>query len=304
MLTPYVGRFAPSPTGPLHFGSLLAALASYLQAKKNHGKWLVRIEDLDPPREVEGSANLILEQLEQHGLFWDDSVVYQSSQVEHYHDILQDLRQKSLIYNCACSRQRIATLNGIYDGECSKKNLPLANTSCRFSINKALQLMGCNHDELNFCDKIMGEFSQSLNNEVGDFVLLRRDGLISYQLAVVIDDFNQGITEIVRGYDLLDSTPRQILLQKCLNYQTPDYAHIPLALNSQGQKLSKQHFAKELTKGKVPEQLWLALDWLQQNPPSELRQSSVDDILVWATDHWDLSCIPAIKTGVAAPKNL
>ena len=304
MLSSYVGRFAPSPTGPLHFGSLLAAVASYLQAKKNHGKWLVRIEDLDPPREIKGSATGILKQLEQHGLAWDDSVVYQSNQIDQYHDVLQSLRTKNLVYNCTCSRQRISDLSGIYDGRCSQKNLPIIDASSRFSINRGFQTIDHNSDELGFNDSVMGEFHQSLNNDVGDFVVLRRDGLISYQLAVVVDDYHQGITEIVRGFDLLDSTPRQILLQKCLNYPTPDYVHIPLALNSLGQKLSKQHFAKALIGGKESEQLWLALDWLKQNPPKELRQSSTEEILVWAIAHWDLSCIPPLETGIAAPENL
>jgi glutamyl-Q tRNA(Asp) synthetase len=304
MLNSYIGRFAPSPTGPLHFGSLLAAVASYLQAKNNQGKWLVRIEDIDPPREVKGSASGILKQLEQHGLVWDDSVVYQSDQIDQYHDVLQKLRNQNLVYSCTCTRQRISELNGIYDGLCSQKNHPLINASSRFSINRAVHAIGRNNDKLAFTDSIMGEFSQSLNNDVGDFVVLRRDGLISYQLAVVIDDFYQGITEIVRGYDLIDSTPRQILLQKCLDYPTPGYAHIPLAINALGQKLSKQHFAKALTVGNESEQLWLALDWLQQNPPKALRQSSIKEILSWATAHWALSSIPKLETGVAAPKNL
>jgi len=304
MLNSYIGRFAPSPTGPLHFGSLLAALASYLQARNNQGKWLVRIEDLDPPREIKGSATSILKQLEQHGLVWDKSVVYQSDHIDLYHDVLQSLRNKQLVYNCNCTRQRISEINGIYDGQCSQKNLPLTEASSRFSINRGTQAIGCNTDEISFTDSIMGEFRQSLYNDVGDFVVLRRDGLISYQLAVVVDDYHQGITEIVRGFDLLDSTPRQILLQQCLDYPAANYAHIPLALNSLGQKLSKQHFAKPLTLGNESEQLWLALDWLKQNPPRELRQSSSEEILVWATAHWDLSCIPALETGVAAPKNL
>ena len=304
MLSSYVGRFAPSPTGPLHFGSLLAALASYLQARNNQGKWLVRIEDLDPPREIKGSATVILKQLEQHGLFWNDSVAYQSNQIDHYNHILQSLRTKNLVYNCTCTRQRISELSGIYDGKCSQKNLPTIDASSRFSINRGIKAIDHNSDKIGFNDSVMGEFYQSLNSDVGDFVFLRRDALISYKLAVVVDDYHQGITEIVRGFDLLDSTPRQILLQKCLNYPTPDYVHIPLALNSLGQKLSKQHFAKSLTAGNESEQLWLALDWLKQNPPRELRQSSTEEILVWATAHWDLSCIPALEAGVAAPKNL
>lgn len=304
MLNSYIGRFAPSPTGPLHFGSLLAALASYLQARNNQGKWLIRIEDLDPPREIKGSATGILKQLEQHGLIWDDSVVYQSNHIDQYHDVLQSLRNQNLVYNCTCTRQRVSALNGIYDGHCNQKSLSLIDASSRFSINRGMQAIDHNSDELAFTDSIMGKFHQSLTKDVGDFIVLRRDGLVSYQLAVVIDDYHQGITDVVRGFDLLDSTPRQILLQKCLDYQTPNYAHIPLAINSQGQKLSKQHFAKALTAGNESAQLWLALKWLKQNPPLALQQAPINEILSWATAHWMLTNIPKQKTGISAPQNL
>ena len=298
-----IGRFAPSPSGPLHFGSLLAAVASFMQAKHQGGKWLVRIEDIDPPREVVGASDTILKQLECHGLHWDDSVIFQSTQVQHYFEILDRLRHKSLIYNCDCTRQRLNTLGGIYDNHCRNLNLLDKNTAIRLSVDNSLKLISCDDDRLNFLDQIMGDYSQSLNMEVGDFVLRRRDGLISYQLAVVIDDHQQGITEIVRGADLIDSTPRQILLQKILGYKTPTYAHIPLAINSLGQKLSKQHHAKELPQNNEQEQVWLALSWLDQTPPLELRKSPVSEIIDWGITHWDIAKIPNSREGFRAPDN-
>jgi len=298
-----IGRFAPSPSGPLHFGSLLAAVASFMQAKHQQGKWLVRIEDIDPPREVPGSSSKILQQLEQHGLNWDDSVIYQSTQIDHYFEILKRLDKQQLIYNCNCTRQRLASLNGVYDAKCHDLKLATENTSIRLSITASLAATNVSSDSITFTDGIMGDFSQSLISELGDFVLRRRDGLISYQLAVVIDDQLQGITEIVRGADLLGSTPRQILLQQCLGYTTPSYIHIPMAVNPEGQKLSKQHFAKELPQRNTHEQLWLALHWLQQKPPQVLRNSSVEEIIKWGIEHWDLSQIPAQKKGIAAPVN-
>jgi len=305
MSSPFsIGRFAPSPSGPLHFGSLLAAVASFMQAKHQQGKWLVRIEDIDPPREVAGASDKILQQLERHGLFWDDTVLFQSAQIDHYFETLHHLQQQGLSYHCDCTRQRLCTLNGVYDAQCHGLQLATENTSVRLSINDSLKAIGSSDDRLILNDGIMGEFSQFLNKDVGDFVLRRRDGLISYQLAVVIDDQQQGITEIIRGADLLDSTPRQILLQQSLGYKTPQYAHIPLAMNTQGQKLSKQHFAKELPQINEHEQLWLALDWLQQKPPLELRKSSVEAIIKWGLAHWDISQIPALTGGIAAPANL
>jgi glutamyl-Q tRNA(Asp) synthetase len=299
-----IGRFAPSPSGPLHFGSLLAAVASFMQAKHQGGKWLVRIEDIDPPREVAGASDTILKQLECHGLHWDDSVFFQSTQVQHYFEILDCLKDKSLTYNCDCPRQRLSSLDGIYDNHCRNLNLTDRNTAIRISVDDSLKLTSRNNDRLQFFDQIMGDYSQALNTEVGDFVLRRRDGLISYQLAVVIDDHQQGITEIVRGADLIDSTPRQILLQKILGYKTPTYAHIPLATNSLGQKLSKQHHAKELPQNNEQKQIWLALSWLEQNPPLELRHSPINEIIDWGINHWDISKITDSKKDFCAPENL
>ncbi len=298
-----IGRFAPSPTGPLHFGSLIAALSSYLHVKQQHGKWLVRIEDIDPPREVPGASDLILRQLEQRGLVWDDQVVYQSSRTEHYLEVLEQLRQQGLIYRCNCSRSRITKLNGVYDGKCRGLNLPPQNTSHRLAINVFKPSAKSAVDKTNFDDRIMGNVSQHHQCDIGDFVLRRRDGLIAYQLAVVVDDHDQGITEVVRGADLLDSTPRQILLQQILNCKTPIYAHIPLAVNPQGQKLSKQSFAPELSSGHERKNLWDALTWLQQNPPQDLLDCTVEEIIAWGIAHWDLSKIPPLLEGLVAPES-
>ena len=299
-----IGRFAPSPSGPLHFGSLLAAVASFMQAKHQGGKWLVRIEDIDPPREVAGASDTILRQLDSHGLHWDDSAIYQSAQIRQYLESLEDLRSQNVIYNCDCTRQRLNSLNGIYDSKCHQLNLPAEKTSVRLSIKDSLKHLGLKNDKVQFFDSIMGDYVQSLIQDIGDFVLRRRDGLISYQLAVVIDDHLQGVTEIIRGTDLIDSTPRQILLQQCLGFKTPTYGHIPLAMNNLGQKLSKQHHAKQLPQGNEQEQVWLALYWLKQNPPLELRTSPVKDIIDWGINFWDISKIPNSKKGFSAPDNL
>ena len=299
-----IGRFAPSPTGPLHFGSLVAALSSYLNVKQKNGKWLVRIEDIDPPREVPGSSDKILSQLERHGLFWDDQVVYQSSRLERYHEILNQLSGDGLVYFCQCNRQRLIALNGVYDGKCRNLGLGPEEKSTRIAIDRMIANLNHSSDTIEFNDNIMGYYSQQLLRDVGDFVLQRRDGLISYQLAVVVDDFDQGITQIVRGTDLLDSTPRQILLQKCLKYITPDYFHIPLVIDSSGQKLSKQNFAKSLIDGRENETLWIALKWLQQNPPQALRQESVNKLLNWGIANWDLSKLPKSMHSLAAPSDL
>ncbi|MGB1333925.1 MAG: tRNA glutamyl-Q(34) synthetase GluQRS, partial [Porticoccaceae bacterium] len=268
------------------------------------GKWLVRIEDIDPPREIAGASDTILRQLDRHGLHWDDSVIYQSAQMRQYLQSLEDLRSQNVIYNCDCTRQRLNLLNGIYDSKCHQLNLPPEKTSVRLSIKDSLKHLGSKNDKVQFCDSIMGDYVQSLNQDIGDFVLRRRDGLISYQLAVVIDDHLQGVTEIIRGTDLIDSTPRQILLQQCLGFKTPIYGHIPLAMNNLGQKLSKQHHAKQLPQGNEQEQVWLALNWLKQNPPLELRTSPVKDIIDWGISFWDISKIPDSKKGFSAPDNL
>ena len=225
----YIGRFAPSPTGPLHFGSLIAAMGSYLQAKACGGEWLLRIEDLDAQREVAGAADAIILTLEKLGFEWDQSVTYQSARTEVYREHLAKLERDGQIYNCSCSRKDVQLLAGrgryglIYPGSCRER--PQQDAS-----SHAIRVI--THDEsIGFQDGLLGHYQQRLQSEIGDFVLLRADGFIAYQLAVVIDDALHGINEVVRGADLLDNTPRQIHLQRLFHFQTPSYIHLPVATN-------------------------------------------------------------------------
>ena len=274
------GRFAPSPSGPLHFGSLTGALASYADIKKRNGKWLVRIEDIDPPREMEGASSQILAQLAAHGLLWDEEVLYQSTRLNVYVEILTSLAKRKLTYHCSCSRSRIRVLQGIYDEHCRERNLKSEGNATRIIVQSDLGY-------ISFTDQICGPKKQKLSRSVGDFVIQRRDGLTSYQLAVAIDDNFQGITDIMRGSDLLDSTHRQIFLQRCLGFPQPNYAHLPLAVTPDGIKLSKQNLASGLQAGKESKNLWEALNWLNQEPPVELKKMSPADIIKWSVNHWD-----------------
>ena len=289
-----IGRFAPSPTGPLHFGSLLAALASYLEAKTQDGLWLVRMEDLDKPREVAGAANHILNTLEKFGLEWDGEVVYQSQRSELYQEALNQIKAQSLIYQCSCSRKEIADsynqkpaehgIDGlIYPGTCRDKSSTFKPYAERIKVKD---------QNISFNDAIQGKIDQNLANQIGDFVLKRADGLFAYQLAVVVDDYLQGVTHVVRGADLLDSTPRQIYLQQVLGYSTPKYAHIPVASNQAGEKLSKQTLATPIDANNAPNLLINALDFLGQTPPQDLSNYKAQEILAWAMQHWALDKIP------------
>ena len=286
-----IGRFAPSPTGPLHFGSLLAALSSYCQAKSQGGRWLVRMEDLDKPREMAGAANLILRTLEDFGFEWDGEVIYQSQRSSLYQDALTQLKTKLLIYNCNCSRKEIADsynqrpaqqgVDGlVYPGTCRHKTAVKSLNASRIIVDS---------NPIAFTDAIQGNIQQNLAQDVGDFVLKRADGLYAYQLAVVVDDFKQGITHILRGADLLDSTPRQIYLQQLLDYTTPQYAHIPVASNATHEKLSKQTLAPAIDAAQASTLLSQALNFLGQQPPKDLSNHSVNDILKWAKQHWDIT---------------
>lgn len=237
----YRGRFAPSPTGPLHFGSLVCALASYLDARAHHGIWLIRIEDIDPPRDVPGADRLILETLGKLGMISDETVVWQSQRHDLYEQALEKLNQKGLVYGCACSRREIAQaqqtlglLSHVYPGTCRNGTQGRPVRALRLRIEDV---------QIGFMDRRCGWFEENLACDVGDFVIKRADGLWAYQLAVVVDDAQQGITDIVRGEDLLDNTPRQIYLQRKLETPTPSYLHIALALDAQGAKLSKQTHA-------------------------------------------------------------
>ncbi len=288
----YRGRFAPSPSGPLHFGSLVAALGSYLDAKHHHGTWLLRMEDLDTSRTVPGAADDILHTLERFGLHWDESVTYQSRRTAVYDAALQQLRDSAAVYPCACTRREIAdsALHGI-DGQ-------IYPGSCRAGIvagREARTWRVLTDDQpLAFTDAIQGQVSQRLESEIGDFVVKRADGLFAYQLAVVVDDACQNITHVVRGADLLASTPRQIHLQKLLGLCTPHYLHLPVAINARGEKLSKQTLAAPVSHTNPVGTLIAALNFLRQNPPAELVACDVTLILDWAARNWNISVLHKI----------
>jgi len=286
----YVGRFAPSPTGPLHFGSLLAAVASYLQARTNQGRWLLRIEDIDPPREQPGADKLIISTLEAYGFAWDGDVYYQSRRREAHEALVQQLLDRGLAYPCSCSRRDLAdgpegTLGVIYPGTC-RGGARAGDVAIRLRTGD---------EPVEFVDGLQGRQSMRLESEAGDFIIRRRDGLIAYHLAVVADDHDQGITEIVRGIDLLDSTPRQIHLQRQLGFETPGYLHIPVATNAAGQKLSKLTGAPAIDPVAVRGPLVRALEVLGQQPASDLESCNLDSIWDWAISHWR----PSALTGQA-----
>jgi len=290
----YTGRFAPSPTGPLHFGSLLAALASCLEARYRNGQWLVRMEDIDPPREVAGAADLILRTLERYGFEWDGAVMFQSRRDEAYRVALDELRRAGALYACRCSRRETleasAALNlapGIYPGTCRGAGHALAGPG-------ALRVR-TDGVTTTFTDRLQGPQRQDVEREVGDFVVRRADGLWAYQLAVVVDDAAQGITDVVRGSDLLDSTPRQLHLQHLLGLPTPGYLHLPVAVNAAGEKLSKQTHAPALPMDDPLPPLWQALAFLGQRPPAELLEGDVTALWQWAVGHWDSGAIPALR---------
>ncbi len=290
--TRYRGRFAPSPTGLLHAGSLLAAVASYLDAKAAGGEWLVRMEDLDRPRCVPGVGDGILQQLDHWGLHWDGEVVWQSQRDEFYIEALAQLQQTGRVYPCSCTRREIASVahagidGPVYPGTCRNGLLPGASARA-WRINTQSVAPVC------YVDRIQGEQCQHLSEAVGDFVLKRADGLFAYQLAVVMDDALQGITHIVRGADLLDSTPRQRYLQTLLNCRSPEYAHIPVLVNSAGEKLSKQTHAPAVAMQKNPVPvLWRALGLLGQQPDKMLLDASRDEFWSWAVANWKLLAVP------------
>ena len=286
----YRGRFAPSPTGPLHFGSLVAAMGSYLEAKSCRGEWLVRIENIDSPREVTGAAKEILDTLEALGMEWDGEVVYQDQRHEAYQAALTMLEQRSMVYPCTCSRKEIAD-SGIIHREAGAYP-----GTCRAGLsdyrNSASLRVRTHDDPIEFKDALLGPVRQQLTSTTGDFVLRRADGIYTYQLAVVVDDAAQGITHVVRGSDLLDSTPRQIYLQHLLGYSTPTYMHLPLATNAQGEKLSKQTRAAAIDLSNPVAQLVSALEFLGQNPPAEMVESSLASLWQWSLANWSLQRIP------------
>jgi glutamyl-Q tRNA(Asp) synthetase len=331
---PYIGRFAPSPTGPLHFGSLVAAVASYCDAKANNGKWLIRMEDLDKPREVAGAAKTILLQLESFGFEWDgessqSKIMYQSQRSDIYENYLYNLQRNGFVYSCHCSRKEIADSSilmgvdgAIYPKTCFKKmlenTLQISHKKPSSDFHASASRMDAGSQRINvegatkisFKDAIQGDISQALQTDVGDFILKRKDGIFAYQLAVVADDALQNVTHIVRGADLLDSTPRQIYLQYLLDFSTPNYAHTPVATNAQGEKLSKQTLAQPCFFTKSPkqfaeqalliQQLFNALTFLGQNPPIDMQKNAtLGETWRWAFAHWKVSQVPKKRAIVA-----
>ncbi len=279
----YVGRFAPSPTGPLHFGSLVAAVASYLQAKVRAGEWLLRIEDIDPPREQPGATDTILKALDGYGFEWHGDVIYQSDQSQAHEEALTSLLDRGLAYPCGCSRRDLAdaprgALGTIYPGTC-RDGCDAKETAIRLRTTET---------PISFVDSLQGLQTQTLERESGDFVIRRRDGLIAYHLAVVVDDAMEGITEVVRGIDLMDSTPRQIWLQRLLGYRTPDYIHIPVVTHPNGDKLSKLTAAPGIPMNGMARVLVAALVALQQEPPEDLRLGGLSEVWQWAIENWHL----------------
>ncbi|MEN8282361.1 tRNA glutamyl-Q(34) synthetase GluQRS [Acinetobacter gerneri] len=275
----YSGRFAPSPTGPLHFGSLITAVASYCDAKAHHGKWLVRIEDTDIPRIYPGSEAHILACLDAFEFESDAPIIFQKDRLDIYENVIQELKNKNLVYACQCTRKMLGS-NAIYAGTCRDLKLAFQQQAIRVKVSD---------QDICFDDRLQGRHCANLMQDLGDFVLKRRDGIINYQLAVVVDDYLQGITHVVRGADLLDNTERQIWLGSLLNYPQLDYMHLPLAMNDQGQKLSKQNLAHAIDLKQAPKLLQQAIQALGQETV-DLDRPSV--MLAQAVKQWDISRIP------------
>ncbi len=282
-----IGRFAPSPTGPLHLGSLYAALGSFLEARSQQGRWLLRIDDLDIPRNVKGADSLILTTLDRFGLHWDGAVMYQSQNSDSYQQLLRQLEQQALLYPCICSRKILGD-QLIYPGTCRHlASIPDQASALRI---KTLPI------DIGFDDSLQGAQSSNLADQHGDFILKRKDGIIAYQFAVVVDDYLQQVNHVVRGVDLLEVTPRQIYLQQALGLATPRYSHLPIIADKHGNKLSKQTKAQAVDLTNPQQTLFHLLQLLKQNPPAELAFLAVDQQLAWATKHWQAAHIADIQT--------
>ncbi len=291
MTVRYRGRFAPTPSGPLHFGSMIAAIGSFCDARAHGGDWQVRIDDIDTPRVVSGSADEILRTLEAFALEWDGQPIYESRNTDAYHSALHALRATGRVFACSCSRKEIgkAGITGlegpIYPGTCRNGLRPgRTGRSLRLRVDEGTRS--------GFDDALQGPISQDLATEVGDFVVYRSDGVFSYHLACVVGDAHQSITHIVRGADLIESTPRQIHLQKLLGLSTPSYLHLPVATNERGEKLSKQTRATPVDATRTAQTIYAVLSFLGQQPPPELARWSATDALQWAVDAWRRERIP------------
>ncbi|HEY7774267.1 MAG TPA: tRNA glutamyl-Q(34) synthetase GluQRS [Marinagarivorans sp.] len=279
--TPYIGRFAPSPSGPLHLGSLTCALASYFDAKANYGQWLLRMEDIDPPREPAGAAQAIIECLRTHKLHWDGDVLYQSQRSHAYRQALHQLHQKQLTYYCQCTRKRLRALGGQYDGHC--RDAGLEHGALRLNIQRA-QDSG-QPTQVAFEDRLQGLHRQDLTVS-GDFVIHRKDGLFAYQLAVIVDDIFQGVNQIVRGDDLLDVTFNQLLLFKLFEYPAPRFCHLPVVLDTRGYKMSKQHGSPGVNLDTPLKNVQTALQQMGFEPPPQLP---LEALLIWGTERWQMA---------------
>jgi glutamyl-Q tRNA(Asp) synthetase len=294
---PYIGRFAPSPTGPLHLGSLFTALASFLDAKAQHGKWLLRIDDIDTPRNAEGAVSSILRTLEAYHLYWDGEVYFQSQHRGLYQDVLATLQYDNMLYPCTCSRKTIAEAlitgrdEGPYPNICRQNTLP-----CSQPHALRVKTVDCT---IAFHDRLQGLVSQNLASQHGDFVLRRKEGIFSYQFAVVIDDIQQGINRVVRGIDLLDSTIRQIYLQRLLALPMPQYMHVPVIVDQDGYKLSKQTRAQAVELTKPNEVIYQLLQLLGQSPPIGLQQAPVKELLTWGIAYWNPAVLANCRKVIA-----
>lgn len=282
----YTGRFAPSPTGPLHFGSLLTAVAGWCDARAAGGRWLVRIEDVDEVRTRPGASDDILRTLDAFGLTHDGEVRVQSRCKARYQAALEQLQRQGDVFWCRCTRSDLARFGqSVYPGLCRLHTSPLNNAAVRLRVPAPCPQ--------HFPDRVFGEQREDVAAVTGDFVIRRRDGFFAYQLAVVVDDAEQGVTHIVRGADLLDNTCRQIYLQQRLGYSTPDYAHIPLIVNAKGEKLSKQTGALGLDAAHAGKLIWLALDLLGQSPDAALARETPTVILTEAVRRWQITRVPS-----------
>jgi len=277
------GRFAPSPSGPLHFGSLVAAVGSYLQAKSHGGEWLLRIEDIDTTRVQAGAADHILRTLEQFGLYWDQTETYQTQRLPLYQAVFEQLAQQQKIYGCDCSRARIQSLGGPYDNHCQLRALSAEPLAWRLIPGEVSQ---------SFTDLVFGQvhIPAAICNE--HYSIKRRDGLFAYQLVVVVDDLQQQIGQVIRGADLLEMTTRQQALCALLGHKAPEYGHLPLAVTAPGQKLSKQNHATDISSQPLSQSLQQALILLGHPVPVELQGAPVQALLSWALVNWQLNKVP------------
>jgi glutamyl-Q tRNA(Asp) synthetase len=325
-MEPYRGRFAPSPTGPLHFGSLVAAIGSYLEAKCHGGLWLLRMEDLDAPREQPGAADAILRTLDACGMGWDGEIVYQSRRKAAYRAALERLQAQGLTYACGCSRREIADSVLAFaparsasdaqrpslphvggreaGGESVQDGALIYPGTCRNGLapgkTPRATRVRVEGRVIEFEDTVQGTIRQDLAAAAGDFVLLRADGFYAYQLAVVVDDAEQQVTDVVRGADLLDSTPRQIYLQRLLDLPTPRYLHLPAAVNAAGEKLSKQTRAAPVNELDPLPALAQAMQFLGQAPPEQLQRATLAEFWDWAISNWRAEHIPRHRSAPAS----